>query len=447
MNNQPRSVDGTRSKKSDKKADQSQYKLLKEKRLAAKQQLEQKKLEYRHQERIMRDKTAKELQAKREVVRAEKAKKQETEKAKREAVRAEKAKKQETEKAKRADERKHKKELDKEYNDTLFMLGGLGAFAQDYFIQLTGTGGLDNISKKKIAAAHKYDELAKKIGRRPVFSELEQQYAERMQGIAVEKKKQQYEEKIAKLRDQGYDENMHPLRPEDCITNPLDVENLNKPDMSLGEVMTDPQKDQVFITAKPKRLIKIEKFLARVKKQEDIISKWNQDHPDDHIEYNHVSIEKAKVYWKQIRNLLSVSTKERNREMDRWNSGTIPFADIPQFTYVKGYSPMPQLIDLYSGNVDAAKARFQKEMSRKYANGSGLPKEPLDGTPEIENHWQVASNIGVVTIRGGRNSVRDALTREYTNPRDLGIDPSEISNDQEKVIKSAGESTLNKGDD
>ena len=192
VNNQPRSVDGTRSKKSDKKADQSQYKLLKEKRLAAKQQLEQKKLEYRHQERIMRDKTAKELQAKRE------------------AVRAEKAKKQETEKAKRADERKHKKELDKEYNDTLFMLGGLGAFAQDYFIQLTGTGGLDNISKKKIAAAHKYDELAKKIGRRPVFSELEQQYAERMQGIAVEKKKQQHEEKIAKLRDQGYDENMHP---------------------------------------------------------------------------------------------------------------------------------------------------------------------------------------------------------------------------------------------
>ena len=251
---------------------------------------------------------------------------------------------------------------------------------------------------------------------------------------------------IAKLKEQGYDENMRPLRPEDCITNPLDVENLNKPDMSLGEVMTDPQKDQVFITAKPKRLTKIEKFLARAKKQEDIISKWNQDHPDDQIEYDHTPIEKAKAYWKQIRNLLSVSTKERNREMDRWNSDTIPFATIPQFTYVKGYSPMLQLIDLYSGNVDAAKARFQKEMSRKHANGSGLPKEPLDGTPEIENHWQVASNIGVVTIRGGHSSVRNALAREYTDPRDLGIDPSEISDDREKIIKSAGESALNKGE-
>lgn len=394
----------------------------------------------------MRDKTARELQAKRAAERAEKAKKQEAEKAKREAAHTEKVKKQEAEKAKRAAERKHKKELDKEYNDTMLMLSQLGGFTQNYIIQLSGDGDLSGISKTEIAAAHTIDKLKQKIGLPPVFAPLEHAHTERVNARKAEEKKQQRAEKIAKLRDQGYDENMHPLRPEDCITNPLDAENLNKPDMSLGEVMTDPQKDQVFITAKSKRLIKIEKFLARVKKQEDIISKWNQDHPDDQIKYDRTPIEKAKAYWKQIRNLLSVSTKERNREMDRWNSGMIPFADIPQFTYVKGYSPMPQLIDLYSGNVDAAKARLQKEMSRKFANGSGLPKEPLDGAPEIENHWQVASNIGVVTIRGGHSSVRDALAEEYIDPRDLGVDLSKISDDREKIIKSAGESTLNKGE-
>ena len=132
--------------------------------------------------------------------------------------------------------------------------------------------------------------------------------------------------------------------------------------------------------------------------------------------------------------------------MDRWNSNNIPFADVSQFTYVKGYSPLPELIDLYDGDTAAAKARLQEEMSRKYVNGSGMPKEPLDGVPDIENHWQVAPNIGVVTFHGGHQSVRDALAEEHVDLQDLGIDPSEINDDQEKIIKSAGESTLNKGE-
>lgn len=366
--------------------------------------------------------------------------------AKQAKARTERQKKQEKQREKKAAERKHKKELDQEYVTTMQRMQKLSVVAADYIIMLQNRWHLDSIKPEMVSIAHEYDQLRKKIGQPALVAPAEKEYKEFAAKQAIIDKKKAHEEKIAKLKEQGYDENMRPLRPEDCITNPLDVENLNKPDMSLGDVMTDPQKDQVFITAKPKRLIKIEKFLARAKKQEDVISKWNQDHPDDQIEYDHTPIEKAKAYWKQIRNLLSVSTKERNREMDRWNSDTIPFATIPQFTYVKGYSPMPQLIDLYSGNVDAAKARFQKEMSRKHANGSGLPKEPLDGTPEIENHWQVASNIGVVTIRGGHSSVRNALTEEYTDPRDLGIDPSEISDDREKIIKSAGESTLNKGE-
>ena len=366
--------------------------------------------------------------------------------AKQAKARTERQKKQEKQREKKAAERKHKKELDQEYVTTMQRMQKISVVAADYIIMLQNRWHLDSIKPEMVSIAHEYDQLRKKIGQPALVAPAEKEYKEFAAKQAIIDKKKACEEKIAKLKEQGYDENMRPLRPEDCITNPLDVENLNKPDMSLGEVMTDPQKDQVFITAKPKRLTKIEKFLARAKKQEDIISKWNQDHPDDQIEYDHTPIEKAKAYWKQIRNLLSVSTKERNREMDRWNSDTIPFATIPQFTYVKGYSPMLQLIDLYSGNVDAAKARFQKEMSRKHANGSGLPKEPLDGTPEIENHWQVASNIGVVTIRGGHSSVRNALAREYTDPRDLGIDPSEISDDREKIIKSAGESALNKGE-
>lgn len=402
----------------------------------------------------MRDKTVKELHAKRAAERAEKAKKEEAKKAKQEAARAEKAKKQEVEKAKRAAERKHKKELNDKYLKITVRMAELQKDVMIYLNSLTfhlNRDALSDTELKKLEEckqkAHEYDKLRAQIGEEPVVAKAEATYQKYMQRVIDEEKKRQHEEKIAKLRDQGYDENMRPLRPEDCVTNPLEMENLNKPDMSLAySILPDRYTGEEYCSAKPKRLVLIEKFLARVKKQEDIISKWNQDHLDDQIQYDHAPIEKAKAYWKQIRNLLSVSLKEHINEMDRWNSGDIPFADVSQFTYVKGYSPLPELIDLYDGDTAAANARLQKEMSRKYVNGSGMPKEPLDSMPEIENHWQVAPNIGVVTFHGGRQSVRDALAEEHVDLQDLGIDPSEINDDQEKIIKSAGESTLNKGE-
>ena len=161
--------------------------------------------------------------------------------AKQAKARTERQKKQEKQREKKAAERKHKKELNDKYLKITVRMAELQKDVMIYLNSLTfhlNRDALSDTELKKLEKckqkAHEYDKLRAQIGEEPVVAKAEATYQKYMQQVIAEEKKRQREEKIAKLRDQGYDENMRPLRPEDCVTNPLEMENLNKPDMSLA---------------------------------------------------------------------------------------------------------------------------------------------------------------------------------------------------------------------